>query len=117
MKIQNVCNKSRESCLFQQALHKQMKMFRYLAVYNVAPIMCNQEKAYQEQESIFQGSDRSVTMRDLSEMKYLERVIKETLRLYPSVPGVGRTLSEDIKMGNTYSMQSLLCQYSEKETQ
>jgi cytochrome P450 len=70
---------------------------------------------YQEQESIFQGSDRSVTMRDLSEMKYLERVIKETLRLYPSVPGVGRILSEDIKMGNTCSMQYLLCQYSDTE--
>ncbi|KDR12227.1 cytochrome P450 4C1-like isoform X2 [Zootermopsis nevadensis] len=58
-----------------------------------------QEKAYQEQKSIFQGSDRSPTMKDLNEMKYLERVIKETLRLYPSVPGIGRVLNEDVKMG------------------
>jgi cytochrome P450 len=58
-----------------------------------------QEKVYEELQHIFQGSNRSTTMRDLSEMKYLERVIKEALRLYPSVPFIGRILKEDIKIG------------------
>ena len=57
-----------------------------------------QEKAYKEQESIFQGSDRSPTMTDLNEMKYLERVIKETLRIYPSVPFIGRKINSDFKI-------------------
>lgn len=53
----------------------------------------------QELDEIFQGKDRPVTMRDLSEMKYLERVIKESLRIYPSTPNIMRTLSNDVALG------------------
>nr|ALX81392.1 cytochrome P450 [Liposcelis entomophila] len=57
-----------------------------------------QEKAYQELQEIFGDSDRQPTNSDLAEMKYLERVIKETLRLYPSVPVISRRLEEEIKI-------------------
>ncbi|GFG33543.1 hypothetical protein Cfor_01031 [Coptotermes formosanus] len=58
-----------------------------------------QDKAYEELEGIFEGSDRAPRMKDLNEIKYLERVIKESLRLYPSVPSFSRLLMEDIEIG------------------
>lgn len=44
----------------------------------------------------------NLTNEHLREMKYLDRVIKESLRLWPSVPFVGRSVDEDIQVGGKY---------------
>uniref|UniRef100_A0A7M4EXQ3 Cytochrome P450 4V2-like n=1 Tax=Crocodylus porosus TaxID=8502 RepID=A0A7M4EXQ3_CROPO len=59
---------------------------------------CNpeaQKKVDVELDEVFGNSDRHVTMEDLKKLRYLECVVKEALRLFPSVPFFARTLSQD----------------------
>ena len=58
-----------------------------------------QKKIQSELEDIFGDSDRFVTNDDLGNLKYLECVIKESLRLFPSVPFHGRIITEDTQVG------------------
>nr|QSD59141.1 CYP4C122 [Diaphanosoma celebensis]QST15031.1 CYP4C33-like protein 2 [Diaphanosoma celebensis] len=55
-----------------------------------------QDKVQEELGRVFGDSDRPASISDLNELKYLECCIKEALRLYPSVPIMGRRLTEDV---------------------
>ncbi|GJQ82469.1 hypothetical protein Trydic_g14460 [Trypoxylus dichotomus] len=55
-----------------------------------------QKMAYNEVQLIFADNPkRSVTLQDLQNMRYLEMVIKETLRVYTTIPFFGRTVELD----------------------
>ncbi|CAH1118517.1 unnamed protein product [Phaedon cochleariae] len=58
-----------------------------------------QQKVYEEAMDVL-GSDRAVESKDMSKFNYTERVIKETLRLFPIAAILGRTLEEDIDLGD-----------------
>ncbi|KAI4464329.1 cytochrome p450 family 4 [Holotrichia oblita] len=56
-----------------------------------------QEKLYQEIKEVLQ--DKSIpSFNNLPELKYLECVIKESLRMFPSVPFIIRTIEQEIQI-------------------
>ncbi|CAH0714228.1 unnamed protein product, partial [Brenthis ino] len=81
--------------------------FMMMALANEPEI---QDKIYAEMQQIFGDSDRSPTSQDLSDMKYLECCIKESIRLYPSAPLIMRHLTKDtVLSGYTIPAKSSCC--------
>jgi len=58
-----------------------------------------QKRLHQEIDQVFGNSERPLTNDDLQNLIYLECSIKETLRLYPPVPVLGRKISETVVLG------------------
>ncbi|CAK1550980.1 unnamed protein product [Leptosia nina] len=57
-----------------------------------------QEKLYQEIMEVLGDPSRTLVKEDLQNLKYLERVIKESLRLFPPVPIISREAEEEIQL-------------------
>ncbi|XP_057367000.1 cytochrome P450 4c3-like [Daphnia carinata] len=69
-------------------------------LYLIAKHPEHQQLIVDELDSVFGDDyDRPCTTQDITELKYLECCIKETLRMYPSVPGAMRRLTKDVEIG------------------
>lgn len=53
---------------------------------------------YTEIKNIINDADE-ITIEELSQMHYLERIINETMRLFPPVPLLIRMTTDDVQLG------------------
>lgn len=88
-----------ECCTFMLAGQDSVGTATAMTMFLLANHPEWQEKCIEELDTIFDKDSRLPTMKDLKEMKCLEMCVKEALRLYPSVPLIGRILGEDVKIG------------------
>ncbi|RVE46477.1 hypothetical protein evm_008887 [Chilo suppressalis] len=68
-----------------------------------------QDKIFVELNTIFGDSDRNASYDDLSKMRYLECCIKESLRLYPPVPFIGRRITESTTLDGYKIPSGVFC--------
>lgn len=82
---------------FMFAGHDTVSSGSSFTLFNLAKYPEIQRKVFEEMRQVF-GDDRhrAHTLKDLNELRYLELVIKESLRMYPPVPFIGRKLNKDI---------------------
>lgn len=69
-------------------------------MYLLATHPKEQEILYTEIKENSLLDDTPLTMRTLNSLKYLDNVIKETLRIYPIFPAVPKKCIEDMKIGD-----------------
>lgn len=59
-----------------------------------------QKIAREEVCEIFNESCGKIGMKEINQFSYLDRCVKEALRLFPGVPGIARVLHEDLQLKN-----------------
>lgn len=55
-----------------------------------------QEKVYQEMSEVFDSKDVEFTGEILNTLRYLDQVVRETMRMFPIIPMISRQLHDDM---------------------
>lgn len=60
----------------------------------------HQEKVFQEILTVMSDKNSDLTLEDLEKLEFTELCIRESLRLYPTAPLIGRVANKPIKLKN-----------------
>lgn len=67
-----------------------------------------QQRCFDEIREVFADKDEPATLSHINRLSYIELAVKETLRLFPSVPIIGRTINEDVQLSKCLMVCSSL---------
>ncbi|XP_011307511.1 cytochrome P450 4C1 [Fopius arisanus] len=70
------------------------------ALFSIGNDETVQNNIHRELDEVFEETNEPVTTKQVPHLKYLDRVIKEVLRLYPSAPSISRGISKDLEIGS-----------------
>lgn len=95
-----------ESNFTDEEIHSEVMSFLFaghdtttsavsFCIYQLSKYPVVQDKTYQEIMKVLPDDNRCPSIQDLYNLRYMEKVIKETFRLYPPVPMIGRTVHEE----------------------
>lgn len=87
-----------EACTFMLAGQDSVGAATAFCLFMLAQHPVYQQHCLNELNDIFGDDDRPPTIQDIRAMRYLEQCIKETLRLFPSVPLIARKLTEEVRL-------------------
>lgn len=80
---------------FMFAGHDTVSSASSFTLFNIAKHPEIQQKVFEEMRQVL-DRQRVHTLKDLNELRYLELVIKESMRMFPPVPFIGRKLKKDV---------------------
>lgn len=74
-------------------------LYNYICILSlyINPFLI-QDRVRLEINSIYKQYGEKLTMSSLQQLLYLNRCLKETMRLYPIAPFIGRLTTEDVKL-------------------
>ncbi|KAI5641922.1 cytochrome p450 domain-containing protein [Phthorimaea operculella] len=79
-------------------------------LYCLSKFRDTQEKVFEEQKAIFGGDfNRDPTFSEMQKMKYLDLVIKESMRMFSPVPGIQRFITEDTELAGVRVPKNTTC--------
>lgn len=98
------------SLLHQLAQHPEVmeKLEEELKMFGLLPTSKNdfhEDEAYLTDDE-YSKKNSEINLKTLSKLKYLDRVVKETMRVLPPIPGVYRKAIKTFKLGVSYKLIS-----------